>query len=50
MAKRKVDPFDFPSGANVVPKKPRARGGKKPRSAAQKAAAQFYALQKGRRR
>jgi hypothetical protein len=52
MAKKKADdPLSFDFGANVAPKKPRSRSaGKKPRSAAQRAAAQYYATRNRRRR
>jgi hypothetical protein len=49
MAKKRDEATSFDFGYNVTPKKPRSTGGKKPRSAAQKAAAAFYA-QKNRRR
>ena len=53
MAKSKVDPLDFPFGANVgKPKKAPAGGahkGKRKLSEAQKYTAQFYMKPRGRR-
>jgi hypothetical protein len=42
---KKNDPFDFPFGANMAPKKPKSagkKGSKKKLSAAQKATAHLY--------
>ena len=46
MAKKRDEATSFDFGYNVLPK---ARSPKKPRSAAQKAAAQFYAMKRRRR-
>jgi hypothetical protein len=52
VAKRRVDPLDFPFGANVAPKRARAKGakgGKKPRTGMAKEMAIYYLGKKGRR-